>query len=233
LKNFASYHHIPSFIIFHTIMQFLQTLLFSAALVSAAPTSLSARDYSVSRMSNEDVFKIYHTCWGGKLVWPQNDMPPPVTEQVSSQLSLYKQPAAKAGTLTVHNYCDYDIHYQHLGNGLSGATQVLSAGTTSDYPLTGTVFKASKTASLAKVVQIEYSVAGNVLYYDMSLIDCLAFKDGLRTKDASGCVGLESGLQLGNQGFSFQCAKGAWCDDQAYFYEVSRDSCLFVCVICD
>jgi hypothetical protein len=172
-------------------------------------------------MSNEDVFKIYHTCWNGQLVWPQNDMPPPVTEQVSAQLSIYKKPVAKAGTLTVHNYCAYDIHYQHLGNGLSGNTQVLSAGATSEYPLSGTVWKASKTPSLEKVVQIEYAVASNILYYDMSLIDCLGVTNGLKNKDTSGCVGLESGLQLGNQGFSFQCQKGAWCDDQAYFYQVS------------
>ena len=61
------------------------------------------------------------------------------------------------------------------------------------------------------------------------MIDCLGIEGRvastgkpIRNGNTSGCAGHEAGLQLGNAGtWSWQCAPRAWCDDQAYFYEVS------------
>ena len=77
-------------------------------------------------------------------------------------------------------------------------------------------------------MQVEYSV-NDTASFDLSLIDCLGTEGMtttgkvIRNGDMSMCPGHEQGLQLGNKGSrSWQCAAGAWCDDQAYLYEVSR-----------
>jgi hypothetical protein len=205
----------------------LLPILLSATLASAAPRVLNkpraSIDSTLSRMSNNDVFAVYHTCWNGKLVWPQNDLPTPVKDQDSKQLNVYTIPASKPNTLTVHNYCNYNIYYQHLGVGSTLGEGILYAGTSYEHAVTGTVWKGSKTASREKVVQVEYNVDQlGMLWYNISLIDCLGMTDGMKNKDASACAGLEAGLQLGNkEHFSFQCKPGTWCDDQAYFYYVS------------
>lgn len=173
-------------------------------------------------MSDTDVFKIYKKCWNGALVWPQNDLPPPIKDQKSKQLSIYTIPDTKPGILTVNNYCDYPLHYVHLGG--AGGQGVLAAKDTFETPLTGTVFKASKSANLEKVVLAEYNVDAKTgqLWYNWSLIECLGVTNGQKNSDTSLCAGFEAGLQLGNkQHFSYQCKPGTWCDDQAYFYQVS------------
>lgn len=210
-------------------MHLLQTLLFSSALVAAAPSTqlLTPRTSAVqlgslSRMSDADVLAIKNTCWAGSLAWPQNDMPPPVIDEVTQQLSIYARPDTKANTLTIHNYCDYDIHYLHLDGPNKIGQDVLKARGTYESSLAGSVWKASKSTDFSKVTLIEYAVvAGKELWYNLSLIECLGVKDGKKTFDTSQCVGIEAGLQLGNSkadSFSFQCGAGTWCDDQAYFY---------------
>lgn len=213
-------------------MLFSLTLLFSG-LVAAAPyytpiaspsievaseVSVKRSDDSIlNRMSDSEVLSICKTCWGGALEWPLPNTPAPVVDVVSPQLSIFERPASSPNTLTIHNYCSYDIHYTHF----SGSNQIdggsLTAGQTITGPLAGTVFKASKTADGSKDLLIEYNIgADGQLWFDLSLITCAV--DG----DVSACPGHEAGLQLGNAGSkSFQCAAGAWCDDQAYLYQVS------------
>jgi hypothetical protein len=215
-------------------MQLLNTIIFCAALVSATPRifgrtnsinqvvprSTLVLDKSLPRMSDAEVMAIYQTCWPGKLVWPQNDLPTPAKDQAAKQLQIYSPPETKPGMLTVNNYCNYPIHYVHLGG--SGGEGVLAPKGTFETPLTGTVFKASQTANLEKVVLLEYVVSNSQLWYDLSLIECLGKTNGYQNTDTSQCVGFEAGLQLGNkEHFSFQCRPGTWCDDQAYFYQVS------------
>jgi hypothetical protein len=208
-------------------MHFLAAVLLGSTLVSAAPQILNkpraVLDTSLTRMSDADVFAIYHKCWAGKLTWPQNDMPTPVKEQDSKQLIIYTAPATKPNTLIIHNYCNYDIHYLHLNGANTLGNGILEAGATTESPLSGTVWKASKTATMEKVVLVEYNVASTgLLWYNLSLIECLGVTNGLKNKDTSACTGIEAGLQLGNKdNFSFQCKPGTWCDDQAYFYYVS------------
>jgi hypothetical protein len=134
------------------------------------------------------------------------------------QASLFARPESTPGMLDVHNYCSYDLHYEHLG-GVPGQ-RVLPAGGSISEPAVGTVMKVNKVQGLDQPVQIEYGGK----FYDISLIDCLRKdENGKRTADTSGCAGHEHGLQLSNPGSrAWQCDSGAWCDDQAYLYEVSK-----------
>lgn len=160
-------------------------------------------------------------CWGGNTIkWPQNDCPPPTQDNVISQLDIFKRPDTQPNTITFVNYCDYDIHYQHLGPKFD-EIGILKAGASKSSDLTGTVFKASKTLNREKVTLVEYSIDQfNKLWYNISLVKCLGTKNGLYTSDTSGCPGHEAGLQFGNKNVrSFQCAPGLWCDDQAYLYD--------------
>jgi hypothetical protein len=218
-------------------MHLLNTILFCSALVSATPrlfswanaiNQLAPRgalyDKSLARMTVDQVETSIkqESCWHGTIPWPQNDLPTPLADKPSKELNIYKKPATTPGQLTVHNYCDYDIHYQHLPDILDA--RVLKAGATFTSPLDGTVWKGSKTADMVKVVLIEYANKGTLLWYNLSLIKCLGVNpaNGLPTTDTSGCAGHEAGLQFGNEEVMvYQCAPGVWCDDQAYLYDVS------------
>lgn len=220
-------------------MQLLATFLLSASLAAAAPVAPFTPRYPDSgavlhRMSNAEVDAIYKTCWNGQLKWPLGDTPAPVADVVSPQLSIYGRPAAKPNTLTIHNYCGYDIYYNHFAGPNNIGKGTLVANGVYESPLSGTVFKASKNPSGAKDLLIEYNVAGDGnLWYNLSLITCLGETNGLPNSDTSACAGHEGGLQLGNtEAKSFQCAAGKWCDDQAYLYQENlckKQNPVFMC----
>lgn len=184
-------------------------------------------DSVLERMSSSDVDAIYKTCWNGLIQWPLPNTPNPVVDVEAPQLSIFPIPATKPDTLTVHNYCSYDIYFNHFNEGALLETGKLAAGKSLDRPLTGTVLKASKTQDMAKDVLVEYAVGKDgLLYYDISLITCLGRTNGLENGDLKDCAGHEAGLQLGNgNSKTFQCAAGAWCDDQAYLYQVNSTHC--------
>jgi hypothetical protein len=208
--------------LFRTTMQLLTTLLLSAAAVLAAPTDKT--DVGYSRMSDNDVLKIYHTCHDGAIKWPIAGRPNPIVNTEASQLKLYTPPKTTANMLTIHNYCNYPIDFDHWGQAKKIANGTLSAsGTWGPEALSGSVWKARKQG--IKPLQgkpypdllVEYVVVKGRLTYDISLITCLG--EGM---DTSACPGHEAGLNLGNKEWkSFQCGPGKWCDDQVYLYEVS------------
>ncbi|KAF1834728.1 hypothetical protein BDW02DRAFT_497713 [Decorospora gaudefroyi] len=173
-----------------------------------------------SRISAEEVSTFVHTCHSGTIQWPlPPDAPMPVVDlngTASPQLTLFSCPPSSPNTLTVHNYCAYDIFYTHLNVDVVLGADRIRAGATLHTPLAGTVFKAHQSALCTQPVQIEY--AGS--YFDISLIDCVGRTDGVRNSDTSACVGHEAGLQLSNPGGrAWQCGAATWCDDQAYLYE--------------
>jgi hypothetical protein len=217
----------------------LLSVLFCAALVSAAPRVLSNTDSinqlaprgalldkSLARLSDAQASAIAPTCHNGTIKWPSNDLPPPVKDAPFRQLSLYNIPTAVPNTITIHNYCDYDLHYSHRDSAMTLDSGILKAGATVQSPLSTSdagVWLASKTPDMVKVVQAEYTVPKDTstLWYNLSLIPCLGSEKGLPNADTTKCAGHEAGLQLGNQQSQvFQCAPGMWCDDQAYFYQV-------------
>jgi hypothetical protein len=172
-------------------------------------------------MTDAQVNAIYKTCWNGNLKWPLPNTVNPVIDVVSPQLSIFPRPDTTPHTLTVHNYCDYDIFYDHLGAAGKLDNGTLSAGKSFNSPLSGNVFKASKKSTMENDVLIEYNVAADgKLWYDLSLITCLGSTDGKPNSDTTACAGHEAGLQLGSKKWvAFQCAPGKWCDDQAYLYQ--------------
>lgn len=183
-----------------------------------------------SVLARVESWTIPATCpW--KIPWPLPNTPQPTVDNVDiPQLSLFPRPDSTANTLTIYNYCDYDLYFEpHVGNTVEEAGHI-SAGGKLDRPFeaapegSGVNLKVSKTkGDYSKPVQIEYAVSSGTVWYDISLIDCLGrTEDGLRNGDLSACAGHALGLQMGpaKDAISFQCGAGAWCDDQAYLYEV-------------
>jgi hypothetical protein len=181
------------------------------------------------------VGSICKTCHDGIIQWPlpsSSDgvpMPMPVVEGEAPQPSFFPRPESTPYKLSIMNYCPYDLYFLHLdgvNTDAKGAATILGQGVISgnggscSEDAIGSVMKVGKDSIIGQPVQIEYG--GN--FYDMSLIDCLRrdAATGMRTADTSACAGHEYGLQLSNPGSrAWQCDSGAWCDDQAYFYEVS------------
>ncbi|UPX15056.1 uncharacterized protein EKO05_0005520 [Ascochyta rabiei] len=168
-----------------------------------------------------------------KIHWPLPDTPMPTVDNVDiPQLSLFPRPDSTSNTLTIYNFCDYDLFFEpHVGNTLAEIGHI-PAGGKLDRPFesapegSGINLKVSKTeGDYSKPVQIEYAVSAGTVWYDISLIDCLGRTDGMRNGDTTACAGHEAGLQMGpaKDALSFQCGAGAWCDDQAYLYEVYAD----------
>jgi hypothetical protein len=223
-------------------MHLLSTVLFYSTLVAAAPRVISETnsinqftrrttlllDQTLARLSNDEAKVLVNekSCYADRRVkWPQNDLPTPSVNEETRQLKVFTSPATSPNTLTVHNYCKYDIHYRREGQQGVLDSGILSAGTAYTTPLAGVgmVWKGSKSKDMGKVVLVEYSIDSTNVWYNLSLVKCLGVKDGLYTTDTSGCAGHEAGLQFGNKGNrSFQCAAGMWCDDQAYLYDVSH-----------
>lgn len=186
--------------------------------------------YSDSVLARVESWSIPVTCpW--KISWPLPDTPMPTVDDVDiPQLSLFPRPDSTANTLTIYNFCDYDLFFEpHIGNTLAEIGHI-PAGGKLDRPFemapegSGVNLKVSKTeGDYSKPVQVEYAVSAGTVWYDISLIDCLGrTEDGLRNSDTTACAGHEAGLQMGpaKDALSFQCGAGAWCDDQVYLYEV-------------
>jgi hypothetical protein len=202
------------------------------SLTTLGPSSLARRDPPLNignlpRLSDENLNAISQTCAFGASELPLNPgVPNPVDIPRAEQLSLFPRPNSTPDTLTLHNYCAYELYWSHY-NGPAGEHDrgVLPAGGEIRRPLDGTVMKVSKTADMARDVLVEYSTPDDGpedLWYNLSLITCLGRLNGKVTADVSGCAGHEAGLQVDQTGgFAFQCEAGTWCDDQAYFYGVS------------
>ena len=211
-------------------MQFLTTLLLSTAAVLAAPTAQKPKFGNIKRMTDQAVLANVGdpTCWGGNITWPIAGRKPPIVETETPQLSLYPRPKTTPGTLTIHNYCGYDIWFRHFDGRRPEQQQIIeegvfkSKGEAWTTPYAGTVVKARKSAQpTAQEMLVEYGVnARGEVTYNLSHVVCLGAGN-----DMSQCAGTESGLNFGNESNeskTFQCAGGKWCDDQSYLYEVGQ-----------
>jgi hypothetical protein len=232
------------------IMKVFAAILLSSAVVSAAPhvfvrdntnptiggtnsttggtaPTTKGADSVLERVAS---WSIPATCpWS--IPWPLPDTPNPTVDDVAiPQLELFPRPQSTANTLTIYNFCDYDLWFEpHIGNTLEAIGHI-PAGGKLDRPFemapegSGVNLKVTKTeGDYSKPLQVEYAVSAGTVWYDLSLIDCLGrTPEGLRNGDTSACAGHEAGLQMGPaaNAVSFQCGAGAWCDDQVYLYEV-------------
>ncbi|KAI4933046.1 hypothetical protein J4E85_003449 [Alternaria conjuncta] len=203
-------------------------------LITLGPESLARRDTPVKlgdqeRMKEAEVAGMAAGCFSGN--WPLDESVPMPIVDPGDQLNLFPRPESKPNTLTMYNYCPYDLYFEHWNAGGpfedKGGSK-LAAGASVSRGLTGTVIKVFKSKPLLWPFLIEYGGQ-----YDMSLIHCLGTTNGnplvhsedktqTIIKDTSRCPGHEAGLHLSQpEGRTFQCEAGLWCDDQAYLYEVS------------
>src|SRR5690242_1496740 len=70
-----------------------------------------------SVLSRVESWIIPATCpW--KIPWPLPDTPQPTIDDVDiPQLSLFNRPDSIPDTLTIYNFCDYDLYFEpHIGN---------------------------------------------------------------------------------------------------------------------
>jgi hypothetical protein len=127
----------------------------------------------------------------------------------------------------VHNSCQYPVYISVVGNptceGPSVAGKLIEANGT--YIETarkctegGVSFKLSKDKTTTNPMQFEYSIwtERQILFYDISYLDCMGKEVG--SKNLSGCVGHERGIQAvgGGDCRAFQCGPGEYCASQGY-----------------
>lgn len=65
-----------------------------------------------------------------KIPWPLPNTPMPTVDNVDiPQLSLFPRPQSTANTLTIYNFCDYDLYFEpHIGNTLAEIGHVPAGG---------------------------------------------------------------------------------------------------------
>jgi len=127
---------------------------------------------------------------------------------------------AIAGNAIVSNRCNYDIWVWSVGAASSSGPIHVPARSQFSEPFhtTGTSFKVSKTNKLigGAHTQFEYSIVKNLVWFDISLINCV------KGKDASACPGHSQGLAMGSPNAAcgrIACAGGSYCPTQAYFVD--------------
>lgn len=130
---------------------------------------------------------------------------------------------AMAGNAVVSNRCHYDIWVWSVNSaGSSGPIHVPARSLHSEpFCTTGTSFKVSKTNSLVAGAhtQFEYTIANNLVWFDISLVDCA------KGKDASACPGHTEGLAMDSPNAAcghIKCAGGNYCPTQAYFVDTPK-----------
>jgi len=200
-------------------------------LITLGPESLARRDTPLNtgdlpRFSDKKLLETAHSCLTGPQELPLNDgVPNPVDITTIEQLNVFSRPESVAGTVTMHNYCGYDLWWFHYSDNGEIEHGHLPAGGTVAKPAVGSVMKVTKTNALGRELLVEYchdKKDPSILWYNLSLIVCIGKEDSKITTDTTQCAGHEAGIQLGQSEFAFQCEAGKWCDDQAYFYGVSR-----------
>jgi hypothetical protein len=128
------------------------------------------------------------------------------------------------GNATVINSCTYDLYVQAVGGGDTNLEMPdsLPAKYMWHKPLRttpnggGVSIKVSKTPDMSNIMQFEYALANGLVYYDISLLNCLG--TGANSHDASDCPGWKDGL-LGVGGRScgdagrVECRPGEICEN--------------------
>jgi len=127
---------------------------------------------------------------------------------------------AMAGNAVFHNRCHYDIWLWSVTSASS--SEAIHVPARSHYSEAfcdkGTSFKVSKTNQLVAGAhtQFEYSIVDNVIWFDISLVNCV------KDKDASACPGHSQGLAIDSPNRScghIACSGGSYCPTQAYFVD--------------
>ncbi|KAF3000819.1 hypothetical protein E8E13_006594 [Curvularia kusanoi] len=148
--------------------------------------------------------------------------------------------ASAIGNAIISNRCPYDIWLWSVDQGYSSAPIHIPARSKYSEPFRsacngcGTSLKISKTNELiaGRHTQLEYSIAGGNLWYDISFVDCA--KGG----SASDCPGHDLGLAMDSPESACgkaHCAAGSYCPTQAYYVDTPKlklgiDEPVFGCI---
>ncbi|KAJ4289862.1 hypothetical protein N0V90_011195 [Kalmusia sp. IMI 367209] len=128
------------------------------------------------------------------------------------------------GKAILGNRCDHDIWVWSVdGKGSSPAIRVPARSHYSEHyrePCEGcgVSFKVSNTDQLqaGKQTQFEYAIKNNILYYDISFVDCA------KGKSADDCPGHHNGLGIDSPNGACKpvnCPPGKYCPTQSYYVD--------------
>jgi hypothetical protein len=143
---------------------------------------------------------------------------------------------AEPNKAIILNSCDYDVYISSMGDQSCGPdttanSRLLPANSTYREPIrtcykSGVSLKVARTKHLTRPMQFEYAVWDDkkTVSYDISYLDCMVVglsdgrSDGSGSKDFSGCVGHEKGIQAAAGQYCpvFQCLAGVECAQHAY-----------------
>lgn len=144
---------------------------------------------------------------GWDIPWPLPDTPMPVIDNEDiPQLSIFQRPATVANSITIYNFCEYDLWLEPNVGSVVASIQHISPRGKINRPFHtaeqgfGVSLKVSRVeASFENPVQVEYAVKGDgKVWYNLSLIDCLGktgeIRNGkpVRNGNTSACAGHEA-----------------------------------------
>ncbi|KAF2826213.1 hypothetical protein CC86DRAFT_370284 [Ophiobolus disseminans] len=131
--------------------------------------------------------------------------------------------AAAVGNAIISNRCPYDVYVFSVSQLINSAPIKVPARSQYKEQIKNcngcnTSFKVSKTDKVVggAHTQFEYTVAGNQLWYDISLVDCAKGEDG------ANCPGWDKGLAVDSTGSTCgksACKGGSFCPAQVYFVD--------------
>ncbi|KAF2795954.1 hypothetical protein K505DRAFT_323675 [Melanomma pulvis-pyrius CBS 109.77] len=127
------------------------------------------------------------------------------------------------GNAILANRCYYDVWVWSVEEGYSSQAIYVPARTIYSEPKRapangGVVLKVSRTDQLVggQQTQFEYATSNNVIYYDISFVDCAV------GESAANCPGWDNGLNIGSPEPACQvvnCPSNNYCPTQAYFVD--------------
>lgn len=130
---------------------------------------------------------------------------------------------AAAGNAVVANRCSHDVYVFSVVPGKASPAVKIPARSQWKQPINAgeglpTSLKISNTEQIVQGAhtQFEYTVAGNSLWYDISLVDCAQGQSG------ENCPGWSQGYSITSNDEkcgTTQCEGGSFCTDSAYFVD--------------
>ncbi|KAF2726465.1 hypothetical protein EJ04DRAFT_517778 [Polyplosphaeria fusca] len=128
------------------------------------------------------------------------------------------------GNAVIINRCPHDLWAWSVDQNFGSAPIHLKARTIYREPFRvpcdgcGVALKVSNTDQLVtgKHTQFEYAISNNIVYYDISLVDCA------QGESAANCPGHEMGLRIDSAVRACEplnCGGGQYCPTQAYYVD--------------
>ena len=133
------------------------------------------------------------------------------------------------GNAIVNNNCPYPLYLWSVDQNTNPANPIYVAPYSSHSEpfrspcsACGVSIKLSRSTSQSSIVQFEYALNNDLIYYDMSYINCA------HGTDASACPAHERGMRINGDGMGgtcgiLWCRPNRYCPDNAYYVPVPGD----------